>query len=317
MNKFVICTTPETLDEEYAFGMALLDNGYDLLFVSDFKDLDIARWSNGEFFLYHGSLEFAQYVNRFSNAIKVFTPEKYAYSYWAKKVILYNHYINSSKSEFRLDKDLGILANVKIPMLNNIFESPLTGGLLELSGDQQKDKESLEIMVKWFADESGRVFIRPNSGMKEFSGMVFINKEPYWSNDLESTKAFKCDALVIAEPKDIEQEWRFMVCEGIVSGCQYKDNHRLSFIIPRNSGDVFKNSAILDNSKEVRMLAHNVFVTLYDYMDKAYTIDICKTKTGEYYLLEINSFVSAGLYNMNYDAIAKALKLLYKEKDNG
>jgi len=312
MNKFVICTTPETLDEEYAFGMALLDNGYDLLFVSDFKDLDITRWSNGEPFLYHGSLEFAHYANQFPNAIKVFTPEKYDYSYYAKKIAMNNHYIDSSESEYRIDKTLGALQNVKIPMLNTIFESPLSGGLLELSGDSQKDKESLEIMAKRYADESGRVFIRPNSGMKEFSGMVFINREPYWADDLEYTKALKCSSLIVAAPKDIEQEWRFLVCEGIISGCRYKNNHKLPYM-----GDVFRNSYIFDMSEEVRMLAHNVFITLYDYMDKAYTIDICKTKTGEYYLLEINSFVSAGLYNMNYDAIAKSLKLLYKENTNG
>lgn len=274
--KFVICTIPDTHDEDLLLKEALLNNGYDVLFVDDFKDLDIASWSNGEPFLYHGSLEFAQYVNQVSNVIKVFTPEHYSMTYYSN-----------------------LLLNRNIPMLNVTGENwPNTTLLI---GDKKTKQTILNGAIKKAADKSGRVFIRPDSGMKDFSGMVFINKEPYWSYDTE--RVLDCNRVIISEPRDIIAEWRFVVWEDIViDGSLYMP--------------VFKNiwgGPILT----ALAIAQNAAKALYDhtthksYIDMLYTIDVCSCDLG-YFLLEVNSFVSAGLYAMDYDHLAKVLKNLYK-----
>lgn len=145
------------------------------------------------------------------------------------------------------------------------------------------------------------IFIRPSNGYKSFPGQLL----PYANFDQEfdiMTKSYgglDMDVLVVVSPAvDIDEEYRFIVVdEKVVSGSLYMDkNNRKTF------------TAYYDRLCEDRgaMKFAEEMAKIYQ-PDRAYTIDVCKLPSGEYKLIELNSFCCGSMYGNDYDAVVKAV----------
>lgn len=143
--------------------------------------------------------------------------------------------------------------------------------------------------------ESNRLFIRPSSGLKPFTGMVFIYNENWWSNDWfwVNSSCKPTDMLLVAKPLGYENrvihEWRFIAADGeIITGSHYSESDYTSEI-----------------PKEALELA---IKTAKVYQpDPMYTVDICQTADGKYYVMELNSFSCAGLYGCDFNIVVKKI----------
>ena len=170
------------------------------------------------------------------------------------------------------------------------------------------------------------LFIRPNSGVKEFTGFVcdYISFD-----DCVKLAAFydvEPNLLcLISSAENISKEWRFVIVNGQpVSGSLYRD-----WSSPEKIDDGFTTKDyVLRNSHEKREYASvNENLKLWNYAeqiakiyepDKCWTIDICETAeykyAHEYKVLEIGCFSCAGMYanNMN-DVVATVSKAAEEE----
>jgi len=123
---------------------------------------------------------------------------------------------------------------------------------------------------------------------------------------LQSYGGIDTESLILVSGlKDIKEEYRFIVIDGeVISGSLYMDEE--------NMGTYKAHYDKICTDQDATDFANEV-VKLYQ-PDKAFTIDLCKTKNGEYKLLEINSFNCASMYGNDYDAVVDAVnKLAIKE----
>lgn len=139
--------------------------------------------------------------------------------------------------------------------------------------------------------EDGCVFIRPDSGSKSFTGKLVTAED--FERDVNYFSFYGTnphDICVVARPTNIDAEWRFVVVEGVViAGSQYKLNDNLN--------------VKADFTPEAVALAQDA-ARLYD-PDPAWCVDICRTKKGNYFVLEIGCFSCAGLYECNLEAVVR------------
>jgi len=147
----------------------------------------------------------------------------------------------------------------------------------------------------------GKIFIRPDSGFKEFAGQV-IRAYPFnLKEDLGYGEFFNDPSLlvIISSPKKIEREWRLVVCEKkVIAGSQYKIDGEL---------EVEKNCP-----KEVIDFGNKVASNKWE-PDPIYVMDIGQCN-GEVSLIELNAFSTSGLYDCDCAIIVKeANKLAIKE----
>ncbi|MBS0261907.1 MAG: ATP-grasp domain-containing protein [Planctomycetes bacterium] len=140
----------------------------------------------------------------------------------------------------------------------------------------------------------GRVFIRPDSPLKLFTGQVAARNS--FDADLEFMGFYEFpinSLVVVSAPKCILAEWRFVAVSGkIVAGCQYKLNGKME----------------LDPS--YHPAAYNLASTIAasEYQpDPAWVLDICKTDDGKFHLLEIGGFSFSDLYACDKRAIVEAV----------
>lgn len=137
-------------------------------------------------------------------------------------------------------------------------------------------------------------FIRPDSGVKSFTGYVVAPDEKHKIQALIS-KVGPETLVVIAPEKEIAAEWRFVICDRkVITGCQYLPDESPNF--PPSS---------------LRLAG---IIALQEWQpDLCYTVDIAESR-GAVYLLEINSFSCAGLYDCNIASIVQwASKAAIKE----
>jgi len=139
------------------------------------------------------------------------------------------------------------------------------------------------------------IFVRPDRGDKPFTGQLVYAEN--FAKDSERLgfgfSAAVDELIVVAEPRNIAFEWRFVVVEGkVVAGSQYKKDERSSISgdYPQTAFDFATHMASLYNP------------------DIAWVVDVCKTKaTDEYRLLEIGCFSCAGLYECDRLAVVDAV----------
>lgn len=130
-------------------------------------------------------------------------------------------------------------------------------------------------------------FIRPNSGAKPFTGYVVKPGERHKIESLIATIGPEV-LVVVAPEKQIDAEWRFVICNGkVVTGCRYLPDESVFF--PRSS----------------LRLAQAIASCKWQ-PDIGYTVDIAES-SGKMYLLEINSFSCAGLYMCDLESIIREL----------
>lgn len=142
--------------------------------------------------------------------------------------------------------------------------------------------------------DGARLFVRPNSVRKSFTGQSATSAT--FDQDIEVMGFYDVppEALVlVSAAKEITHEWRFVAADKqIVAGTQYKVDGNLV--------------ASPDTTPESRLLAEQV--AAQDFQpDPVWTIDICRTASGEHRLLEIGSFSCSDLYACDKRAVVEAV----------
>lgn len=142
--------------------------------------------------------------------------------------------------------------------------------------------------------QGGKLFVRPDSPLKIFTGMVISRETLAKDLDFMAFYEFPIESLVVVStPKTIVAEWRFVVAKNaIVAGSQYK------------SGDSLV--ALPSVDPQALALAQSVLAMGFA-PDPVWVMDICQTQDGQYHLLEIGGFSFANLYGCDKDAVVHAV----------
>ena len=151
---------------------------------------------------------------------------------------------------------------------------------------------------------NGKLFVRPDSPLKLFTGMEI--GQDTWSRDLDymSIYEFPLDTLVVvSSPKDIESEWRFVVAnQKIVDGSMYK-HHGDMCVKPGYDAQA------LEFARAIAALGYEP--------DPVWVLDIAKTGAGEYAVVEIGGFSFANLYACSKDLVVEAVSKVISVKNSG
>ena len=149
------------------------------------------------------------------------------------------------------------------------------------------------VETQGLTDAEGRVFVRPDSPLKPFSGRVLRAAE------IEPSKldhGFYFDdltiAVIVAPVRSVTREWRFVVVDGqVIAGCEYEASRRS----PRG-GEI---------TRSVSALANEVASSLEAPAD-VFVLDLCEAD-GELRLIELNPFGGADFYDCDPAAIVKSV----------
>lgn len=139
-------------------------------------------------------------------------------------------------------------------------------------------------------------FVRPNSGMKLFTGQVF-NKD----TNLEDFK-ISPTTLVVVSPdrsRDIFKEIRFVVSNsGVIAGSYFPDH-------PPVDGAIYDKAVI----------HANYFAKMAQFADNnnLYVMDIIIDTDLSHHICEINSFNCAGWYGCNLEEIVKYIHVNFNK----
>ncbi|CAM2011388.1 ATP-grasp domain-containing protein [Acanthopleuribacter pedis] len=138
-----------------------------------------------------------------------------------------------------------------------------------------------------------KVFVRPDSPLKPFSGRV-LTPEQLTPRGLDH--GFYYDDLdlpvVVCAPITISAEWRFVACAGtIVAASAYQAEGRQAL------GDAVPGEAA---AAAQAVAAHP------EWQDALFVVDIGRSEQG-YRLVELNPFSGADLYHCDRDAIVRAV----------
>jgi hypothetical protein len=134
-------------------------------------------------------------------------------------------------------------------------------------------------------------FVRPSTGFKSFTGQIV--RASHFDADYETISGYGADPeelVVVAGPRRIVGEWRFIVCEHkVIAGSQYKPH--------------MQSLALSPTDKCAKELAQKIAAEEWQ-PDPMWSIDICKTSSG-FSLLEINSFSCSGFYCCDVEPIVR------------
>lgn len=155
-----------------------------------------------------------------------------------------------------------------------------------------KEVKRQKFMIYGLLGKDGLVFIRPDSGEKTFQAqLVDILDIDRFADGLGNIAN---DLVVISTPKNIKWEGRFVVnCwDDIIAHSTYRFQGQKTLIpsVPRKSLDI------------CREVMNKSYVP-----DSVYCIDLCEGDDGKFYLLELTSFSSAGLYGSDKNRIVAAV----------
>jgi len=181
-----------------------------------------------------------------------------------------------------------------------IFGDKLLNGdyLMMPYGDLNRNKNEL---FKQFGIDN-TIFIRPNRGNKIFTGQT-VYKES-WDKDIKLIGFYDVpqdELCVISSPKNVLDEWRFFVYnEEVITGSCYKRGGKLTntalAVSNRDKGFDFTAKAVADQN-----------VTKGFRPDSVWSIDICRTSTNTFYVLEVGCFSCAGIYEADTDKLVDAV----------
>jgi len=176
------------------------------------------------------------------------------------------------------------------------------------------DKE--DMLFKMFGD---KLFIRPNSGTKEFTGFV---TSPHRFEERVKLAGFydvEPELLVlVSKAFDLEREWRFVIVDGkVISGSLYRywgelaDDHKsVDYVISHSSKMHKELHEVAAWRKDWENAAWDIAQKAADkwqHDQRAWTIDVCQTKEGEVKVLEIGCFSCAGMYDNNLRRVISAV----------
>ena len=137
--------------------------------------------------------------------------------------------------------------------------------------------------------KEGMIFIRPDSGEKTFQAQVLdiIDFDRFYNKNID----LQHELVLISTPKNIVGEWRIIVSrDDIIDYSLYRYQGQTSKIrsIPKEA---------LDLARQLLKIGYNP--------DSVYCFDICSDSDNNYWLLELTSFSSAGLYASNKENIVR------------
>ena len=140
----------------------------------------------------------------------------------------------------------------------------------------------------------GRIFVRPSSPLKLFTGQ--LASFATFDRDVEymGFYEFPPESLaVVSQPQEIAAEWRFVIADRrVVAGSQYSREGEKT-LSPSWEEGAMELAARVGNS---------------DYQpDPAWVVDVCRTASGDYRLLEIGGFSFADLYACDKRAVVEAV----------
>lgn len=145
----------------------------------------------------------------------------------------------------------------------------------------------------WFYGNFGKestMFVRPDSGDKPFKADLVDIQE--WKDFYESIEHLKNDLVLVSTPKNIVGEWRFVVTkyQEILAVSSY----RFQGLTTRVPSAPTKATELV---KEILKVGY--------YPDSVFCIDICQDSDNNFWLIELTSFSSAGLYACKMENIVK------------
>lgn len=146
------------------------------------------------------------------------------------------------------------------------------------------------------------IFIRPDTGEKSFSGQLLDLQDfdRFWENAVQCN-AKDDDAIIVSTPKTINGEWRFVVTKKkeIVAQSTYQYQGKKTLIPSAPAGAT-------ELCKKILEVGH--------FPDSIFCVDICQDADGNFWLLELTSFSSAGLYAADKNSIVKAVSEIAEEE---
>jgi hypothetical protein len=147
-----------------------------------------------------------------------------------------------------------------------------------------------------------RVFIRPDSGEKEFNGEI-VHRERFsaWIEEnsarietLGSSQSLMC---VVSSPIDIDKEFRLVIVDKkVVAGSTYRIARHLA------------SESLSDHCEaDVNNFAEKVLNDNPPPLPPFFVLDVALESTGEYSILEVGCFCCCGLYSCDRKKIASAI----------
>jgi hypothetical protein len=134
------------------------------------------------------------------------------------------------------------------------------------------------------------IFVRPNNGDKTFKAeLLDIQDAPKFFEELDQ---YKHDLVLLSTPKNIIGEWRF-VCTAekeILAVSSYRYQGVLTRIPSAPHG-------ANEKCKELLEIGY--------YPDSVFCIDIVQDSDGNFWMMELTSFSSAGLYSARKENIVR------------
>lgn len=143
------------------------------------------------------------------------------------------------------------------------------------------------------------IFLRPNSGEKLFQAQLLdiLDFDRFYSQN----EHLKHELVLVSTPKNIKWEGRIVVSK-------YKDI--ISHSTYRFQGQITKIPSIPPGAKELVIK----LLEIDYYPDSVFCYDLCENNDGEFNLLELTSFSSAGLYSCDMDKIVgKISEIAWKD----
>jgi hypothetical protein len=146
-----------------------------------------------------------------------------------------------------------------------------------------------------------KLFLRPDSGMKQFAGhAASVDEYELLRNPVNCGDS---QLVIVASAKPIAAEYRVLVVDGkCVAASRYMVNHELymSALVPHGVmeyvDDLLKDG-VADNFPAV------------------FIIDVAESAEGDYKILEVNGFNCSELYMMDYSKVVEAVsQVAYREK---
>lgn len=152
------------------------------------------------------------------------------------------------------------------------------------------------------------VFIRPDTGEKSFQGQLLDIQDfdKFWGSTLIQSDD-KNEKMLVSCPKNINGEWRF-VCSKynggeIIAQSTYQYQRKRTLIPSAPVGATNKCLEILKVGY---------------YPDSVFCVDICEDNDGNFWLLELTSFSSAGLYATDkqkvVNRVSEIVEMEYKNR---
>ena len=175
-----------------------------------------------------------------------------------------------------------------------------------------------EMLFEYYGSKDVNLFIRPNSGMKEFTGTV-LNYDS-WEDGITLAGFHGLDSdllVVVSNAKIITKEYRFVVVNNeVISGSLYRDWSGAEELEPGATTTDF----VLLNSKSVKAGCDNPDV--WEFADKCakryspdivWIMDVVDGAMGPR-LLEIGCFSCAGLYGNDLEKVVESVSHAAEEE---